>query len=423
METDGLYFGKVGSFDTIDVFEVSEIHPAVAAEPRYACVALCRDDRNLPAIGGTRAVHAKSHEDVRKMAVELARTMDEKVSLIRLAERTLGRTGRSLFEWRGGKGIILLPTACDAPSPRLLLAYGRLVEYLGGEFFASIDANVGRSELRWIEQATSYTLGSGALRQTSEATAIGVCSAIHATLDALDLPAERLRRRIGNVDVALFGLGKVGFTLLRMLYDEGAAIRIWDPRLRHDGCERHFEHTLNSGAQIDEHDREILIRLAKEKRLFLSEEQALATAFADGFRPIRIVCTAADAPRWLIEKVRGKPRYKHLSAATHNGPMIIVGATNDQLGAGRDDRTDDALHSLCAAKILFVPDPIVSPGGVISASWELAPVWDADAVRRRTEEIVAQNVRMLFEDAGGTKATALTIDQAFQGLLARARRL
>lgn len=429
VEPDGLFFEKVSRDDEpVDVYVAYEESPAVPSEPRYACIAICRHEQHPPAIGGTRAVSGTPAE-IRRMAIELARTMDDKVSLIRLAERGLGRVGASLFEWRGGKGIILLPEGRSAPSPRMLLAYGRLVEHLRGEFFASIDVNVGRAQLRWLERATSFIVGTEAGRQTSEATAIGVSAAIFATLGALNIPADRLRRPLGNVEVALFGLGKVGFSLLRMLYDEGAAIRIWEPRLR-DGCDAHFNRALNDGAQIGERAREILISLEKQEKLFGSEEEALASAFAGGSRsgddrrPIRIVCTAADTPRWLISNVGGKPRYEHLADATHEGPMLIIGATNDQFGAGREDpEVLRALEALSAKGILFVPDPIVSPGGVISVSWELAAAWDSEGVRHDTREIVQRNVRTLFERAGGSAATALTIDRAFREMLEEARRL
>jgi glutamate dehydrogenase/leucine dehydrogenase len=415
-----LYFRKVRYAGPVDVYEVYERRPVMLTEERYACVALCRHQRHLPAIGGTRGI-AATREEIREIAVELARTMDDKVSLIRFAEHSRGNNP-ALFEWRGGKGVIMLPEGYQAPSPRLLLAYGRLVEHLGGEFFASIDANVGRSQLRWIERATSYVVGNSARRQTSESTAIGVHAGIHATLEAMDLPAERLRKRLGNVDIALFGLGKVGFSLLRMLYEEGAAIRVWEPRLRL-GCDVHFEQALNNGAQIDTHDREILRRLESDNQLFKSEEEALANAFATGWRAIRIVCAAADEYRWLIRDVHGKPRYRHFAANPHDGPMIIIGATNDQLGATRDSAARSALTMLAAKKVVFVPDQIVSPGGVISVSWELAPIWQAEGVRRDTERVVSRNIEMLFDDAGGPTATALTIDAAFQRLLARARKV
>lgn len=215
-----------------------------------------------------------------------------------------------------------------------------------------------------------------------------------------------------------------------MVYDEGAAIHIWEPRLR-DGCEAHFLRALNDGAQIGARDREILINLEKKGNLLGSEEAALASAFAAGSRtddddprPIRIVCPAVDSPRWLISNVDGKPRYEHLAEATHEGPMLIIGAINDQFGAGRSDPDVlRALETLSARGILFVPDPIVSPGGVISMSWELAAAWDSEGVRRDTREIVERNVRTLFERAGGSAATALTIDRAFRELLEEAGRL
>jgi glutamate dehydrogenase/leucine dehydrogenase len=49
--------------------------------------------------------------------------------------------------------------------------------------------------------------------------------------------------------------------------------------------------------------------------------------------------------------------------------------------------------------IVFVPDALVSPGGVISVSHELAMKWEADAVNDDSMKIVGRSVRQVFKTA------------------------
>ena len=372
------------------------------AERTYACIAVClNDNRNWPAFGGTRIRHSESPafwEDVRHETITVAKSLERKFRMLRRAAGVSNRTS-GLFGFRGGKGLIWTPHDRSA-EPRRLLAYGRLLESLQGEFFASIDVNVGNAELRWIEQVTSYTIGNRATRYMSEATAIGIRQGIRSTLIQLDVPAEKLRQPLGNVDVLICGLGKVGFPLLRLLEQGGANVLIYDPSILENDPSGHFELRRRGGAQITSDDLNRLLAADADGRVFQTEESALDWIFIgdDERRPIRILCPATGEVGWL------KTRCERLSGGKHDGPKIILGPANNQIDVLDETPDQEVIDALTKADVTLIPDSVVNSGGVISGCHELALEWCEEAVRNDVERVIDNGITMLFNEAGSRHA-------------------
>jgi len=65
--------------------------------------------------------------------------------------------------------------------------------------------------------------------------------------------------------------------------------------------------------------------------------------------------------------------------------------------------------------VLYVPDPVVSPGGVIAVSHELTAHWNRKSVNRDSIHIVEKSIHMLF-DRADDKRNSTSVYQAFEQL-------
>lgn len=419
--------------DVFDVYEAVDESSSDPADHVYSCVALCRKDwrRDWPALGGTRWVQGRepgvvaARGTARREAIELAMSMYIKNSLLRNAERSLGRSAQ-LFNWQGGKGVIWTPPG-EPLSPHRLICHGHLVNHLRGEYIASKDIGVGTSELKWISSATRFTIGLGCLKDTGEATATGVRSGLR-TAAAREFGREGSERPLEGLSVLVIGAGKVGFPLIGFLHEEGADVHVYDPGLEpspkavHDWCEAH-EDPEASGEERRRHAA-AFEEIRRRGGLFLSEREALE------HEAIQIVSPNGGRAGWLSRPVSsseadGRTRAEILAEtrARHGNLRgnlrLILGAGNDQVpttAIGRPER-DRALAALAAAGIAFVPDPLVSPGGVIAVSHELAPKWRARAVNDDTASVVRRSVEQVYKESeqrGGTDAVRMY--EAFEAL-------
>ena len=418
-----------------------EVVDSIVDPPVYSCIVVSDLARSgpWPALGGTRWTRARlpTIDDIRAHCVHeahaLTRAMEAKNRLLRLAERTLAaedlrwKSRTSLFGWVGGKGVIWSPD--ERLSPARLLVHGRLIESLGGAYFASKDQGVGANQLDWIGRATGYVVGLRCKRDTGEATAWGVASAIHEAARQLDMIrsshagtlSEDAPLSGGSINdtgclaglrILVIGVGKVGLPLAQILEESGADMRIYDPELV-DNVEAFYRATRARGAAIDETHLDLLRRFAVEKRIFRSEVEALSWGDCDVLSP-----NGGDTG-WLSSSATGctDPRFETLSRIKQGGGhlRLVVGAGNEQLGSS----ASRVIESFTTFGIVFIPDAIASPGGVVAVSHELEPEWNADDVNRDTIEIVAANVRRVFRMAGShaTPTSSAAIATAYVQLL------
>jgi glutamate dehydrogenase/leucine dehydrogenase len=416
--------------DHIEVFDIRDDDTADDRQV-YSCVAIYRKHwrNDWPALGGTRWLQAvgdeiPTPEMARQEAASLALAMFMKNNLIRKAELALEHREQLLFGWQGGKGVIWTPwdKGGDAKTnrryltPRRLMCHGLLIEELRGEYIGSKDAGIGGSELRWMERATNFTIGNGCLADTGEGTALGVHSGMRTTLEVLGKSTGG-SQKLKDVPVLICGAGKVGFPLMQFLHEDGAIVSIWEPALARTtdaDLQTFYEKAEGGGAAVEPKHLETLKAL--RKNIFSSDIEALEAMPASP-RGIHFVCPAGSRIEWLSERINGKPRYDILASRKDAGECIILGPANDQLALSSEHRAqrDAALKRMTEAGIVYVPDPIVSPGGVIAVSHELTAHWKAENVNRDSIQIVDKSVRMLFERTDD-KTSSASIYQAFEQL-------
>ncbi|HYI12011.1 MAG TPA: hypothetical protein VEK57_23355 [Thermoanaerobaculia bacterium] len=296
------------------------------------------------------------------------------------------------------------------------MCHGLLVEQLRGEYIGSMDAGVGRSDLRWIERATNFTIGNGCLADTGDGTAFGVHSGMRTTLAMLGNGGDG-SRRLEGIPVLICGLGKVGFPLMQILHEDGAIVSIWEPALpgtTDADLEAFWTKADDAGAAIERKHLDTLKVL--RRNIFTTEAEALEAAPATN-RGIHFVCPAGSRIEWLTERIDGRMRYEILASRSDAAECIVLGPANDQLpmSSGKQVFRDEAIKRITEAGLLFVPDPIVSPGGVIAVSHELTAHWKIENVRNDSIHIVDKSVRMLF-DLTEDKRSSAAVYKAFETL-------
>lgn len=399
--------------DDFDIYEAVDTSGQNPEDHVYSCVAICRKDWNdrWPALGGTRHF-PKERESAPHEAMELAMSMYIKNSLLRKSAQSL-QDGSSLFDWQGGKGVIWTPPGATLSEHRLR-CHGRLINYIGGQYVGSGDVGVGEPQIRILAQETQHIIGLGCKRDTGEATAHGIFSGLRQAIreQAADFgadPADPLR----GVPILVFGAGKVGFPLLRMLHDAGAEVWVFDENLKPGAAsvEAWYRKSVQREAAVEEEHREALLAIDAAGRILSSELEALEHP------RIRIVSPNAGMTEWLSRSPQeggGQSRAECLAAnrAKHGNLRLILGAGNDQVSttpSGKKGR-DKTLTTLAAAGIVFVPDPLVSPGGVISVSHERAEDWSAESVNEDSERLVARAVEQIYAESrrlGGVDAVTM----------------
>jgi len=162
-----------------------------------------------PALGGTRMWPYPTEEAAVNDVMRLARGMTYKAAM---ADRDLG----------GGKAVII-GDPCRDKSEKLLRAYGRFVDKLGGRYITAEDMGIGEKDLDWVRQETAHVLGDSSQGSPSPFTAYGVWRGIKASArDALGSDS------LEGLTVAVQGLGGVGSRLCEYLAGEGARLIVAD---------------------------------------------------------------------------------------------------------------------------------------------------------------------------------------------------
>ncbi len=281
-----------------------------------------------PALGGCRMFPYSTEEAALRDVLRLSRGMTYKSALANL---NLG----------GGKSVIIGSPRQDK-TEALLEAMGRFLDQLGGRYIAAEDSGTNVSDLRVMGRRTEHVAGiierigfdgdpyDG---DPSPATAYGICVGIRAAV----------RYRLGRDDleglqVAIQGLGNVGYRLARHL--RGAGARLWVHDVRDELVERAADEL---GA----------IPVSGEEILCL---------------PVDVLAPCAMG---AVLDDTSIPRLQ---------TRIVAGAANNQLARPDHDRM------LWRRGILYAPDFAINAGGIIDISYERNPT-DPAVVRRHIEGI------------------------------------
>ena len=261
-----------------------------------------------PALGGTRFYPYPSEQDALRDVLRLSKGMTYKSAAAGL---DLG----------GGKAVII-GDPNTLKSERLLRAYARIIDDLGGRYITAEDVGTTMEDMVTIGRETPWVTGlpyvHGGSGDPSPATARGVMAAMRATAARLwgndDLAGKR---------VAVQGVGKVGMSLVERLAAAGAEVIVTDV------------------------DRSAV-------------DHAASTYGSKSVDPDDIYSVEVDffAPCALGAGLNGETIPRLRCAA-------VVGSANNQLA------TDDDADQLAANDILYAPDFVANAGGVINITVEM----------------------------------------------------
>lgn len=301
-----------------------------------------------PAVGGCRMWPYENDAAALEDALRLARGMTYKSALAGLP-------------FGGGKSVIIGDSRTEK-TPALMRAMGRLVDELGGRYLVAEDVGTTVADMDAIATQTKHVTGtSSSGGNPSPYTARGVFQGIRAAVE------YKLRRNaeLEGIDVAIQGLGSVGYELARRLHAAGARLHVAD---------------INT---------ETLNRAADEFGATTVDTHDIHAIDVDIFAP----CALGGA---INDRTIGDIHAR-----------IVAGSANNQLAERRHGA------ELAARGILYAPDYVTNAGGII----ELA--YSPDFGREHDEEAIRTHIDGLYDTlmeifARADKANAATNEIANQ---------
>ncbi len=262
-----------------------------------------------PALGGTRFYPYASEDEALADVLRLSRGMTYKAAA---AQLDLG----------GGKAVIIGDPK-RAKSEELLRAYGRCIESLGGRYITAEDVGTSTADMDLVRRETRFVAGVspglGGSGDPSPVTAHGVYLAMLACAEERWGEHSLRGRRI-----AVQGVGKVGYALVRILVDEAKADVV-----------------------VSDVDVDAVARAVREFGVETVPPDRIHAEQCDVFAPC------------AMGAVLGDDTIPDLRCA------VVVGSANNQL-ARAEHGTD-----LAKRDILYAPDFVVNAGGLINVADEL----------------------------------------------------
>lgn len=327
-------------FDSMAHYDYGELHLKRDAATGLRAIIAIHDSRLGPALGGCRFIHYDSDEAGITDALRLARGMTYKAAI-------------SGVPHGGGKSVIIKPRG-EFDRAALFRAFGGFLEDLGGHYITAEDSGTSLEDMEVIKSVTKHVTGvKGGSGDPSPFTALGVRRGIEALSKfVLD------RESIEGLQVAVQGVGHVGYHLCNELHSLGAQITVADiDPLKAERAEREF------GAAV----------------VALDDIYAVD---CDVFAPCALGSALND------ETI---PRLKC---------RIVAGAANNQLA---EPRHGDDLYQ---RGIVYAPDYAINAGGLINVAAEVEG-YDEARVRARVTDIYD----IIFEIADRAKAAMQPTDR------------
>ncbi len=268
----------------------------------------------------------------------------------------------------GGKAVLLK----DGPrGDATLEAFGDAIESLGGRYVTAEDVGMTDHDMTVIARRTRHVSGlpvsgGAAGGNPGPSTAEGVFLGIRAAV------AHKLGRHdLGNVHVAIQGLGSVGGALAEKLAVAGARLTL---------------------ADID----------ADKARAYAARLGGTAVANSE------IMTTAADV---FSPNALGAGLTAASIAALD--VAIVAGAANNQLATAEDGAR------LAARGILYAPDYVINAGGIINVAAEYLGEGDAAAVAQAIARIEGRLADIFAEAERSGVPTDAVADAMARRLIGR----
>jgi len=278
---------------------LEEIHFRIDPMSGLKAIIAIHNTRRGPALGGTRCLSYPSEHHAVVDAMRLAQSMSYKSAF---ADLPFG----------GGKAVLIRPEEI-ASRDAYFECYGEFIDSLNGRYITAVDVGTTVDDMDIIGRRTRHVLSTSAGSgdpsfHTAQGVLHGILAAVKVDLQRDDLEAVR---------IAIQGVGKVGYSLARLLHRQGAELAVSD--IDDEAVRRCVEdfgaEPIDAGKMID-HD-------------------------CDVFSPCALGSVVnADT----VNRIRAN---------------IICGAANNQLA---EDFYGDVLYR---NDIFYVPDYVVNAGGLI----------------------------------------------------------
>jgi leucine dehydrogenase len=297
-----------------------------------------------PALGGCRFWDYPSEEAALFDVLRLSRGMTYKSAVAGLK---LG----------GGKSVILGDVK-RLKTPKLLEAFGRCVERMGGRYITAEDMNMGAEDIVTISHTTQFAAGKpqemkGGSGNPSPFTALGVLCGIEAAVK------HRLGKdSLSGLHIAMQGCGAVGQHLAGLLHEKGVRLSVSD---------------LSSAATQ---------KMAAEYGARVVPLDEIHRVEADVYAPCAM---GAILNPTTISELQ---------------VPIVAGAANNQL---LEEKRDGKM--LQDRSILWAPDFVINAGGVINVYHEL--IGYNEAASRKEVVGIRETLRQLFLKAEKEHCTTL----------------
>ena len=295
------------------------------------------------------------------------------VDVLRLSRGMSYKNAMAGLPFGGGKAVII-SNGKTLKTPEFFEAFGRFIDSLGGRYITAEDVGTTTADMESVARTTSFV--SGLSRKPGEAggdpspkTALGVYLGIKAAVKF------RLNRSdLSGVEVAVQGVGGVGYHLCRLLAADGAVLKVADVR------------TAAVERVCDEFKAEVV-----STENILSEDVDVLAPCALG-----AVLNSASIPQ-----IRA---------------CVVAGAANNQLAEDKDGL------ALQLAGILYAPDYVINAGGIISVAREYKGGGTDAQVMSEIHGIPARLTEIFERARREGRSTNALADQMAQELISRTPR-
>lgn len=307
-----------------------------------------------PGAGGCRFWNYENDEAALKDVLRLSKGMTYKNAMAGLK---LG----------GGKAVIIGDPK-SLKSDELFKAFGKAVNDINGRYYTAEDVNITTSDMAIVNQETDFVAGlDGKSGNPGPFTALGTFLGIKAAVK-FKLGKDDLQ----GINVAVQGLGSVGYSLCEKLHHAGAKLIVTDIN----------QETLN--------------RAEKELQATVVGLDAIHAQDVDVFSPCALGASI------------NKNTFDDIKAS------IIAGCANNQLA---EDKFDEALKE---RGILYAPDYVINAGGIINVALEIYPEpYNADEATRLVENIYDTLMNVFEKAKKEDKPTGLVADEIARGIISK----
>lgn len=309
-------------FDFLSTFEAldyGDVHIKRCKETGLVAIIAIHNTKLGPSLGGVRCVPYPDFNTALKDALYLAKGMSYKAAVSNLPNG-------------GGKAVIMAPPVIK-DRKALFESFGRFIDELGGRYVTAEDSGVCLEDMNTIKSVTDYVTGytnpKYTINEPSPFTSTGVRRGIEAAVKF-----KLGRDSLAGIHVAVKGVGKVGAGLCEQLHERGARLTI---------------------ADINE---EAIETMASKMPVTVVSTEEIHTTDCDVYAPCALSFTINDK---MLQGLKAP---------------IIAGAANNQLA------TPDMGEKLMNKGILYAPDYVINPGGLIHVSAQYAGSSEAEALQK-----------------------------------------